>query len=145
MDKAPRFSTAYDILVVDDGISFKDDPGFTKQEFQEECDINVIMSKYMKFGNLPAEAASPGQFGDFTNVPDLMEAQLIVKRAESDFYDLPSKVRERFGNDPVKLMQFIADAGNRDEAIKLGLIPEVPVEPVVAAPPPEAAGSPGIS
>ena len=141
----PRFSTAYDILVVNDGIDFSDDPGYTKQEFKDECDVNVIMKKYTNFGVVP-EVREPGQFGDFTNVPDLMEAHAIVQQSQDDFAALPSAVRERFANDPIRLMKFVEDVGNRDEAIRLGLIVvEAPVEPVVPTPPPKAAGAPGNS
>ena len=118
-----------------DALDFDGDPGYTKQEFKEECDINVIMSKYTKFGVMPP--IQEGQWGDFTNVPDLLEAQQIVQRAAEDFSELSSAVRERFSNDPVKLMSFLSDDKNRDEAIKLGLIAPPKVEaPVVPVPAP---------
>jgi len=35
---------------------------------------------------------------------------------------LPSKIRDRFGNDPSQLLSFLADSSNKDEAISLGLV-----------------------
>lgn len=139
------FRSYYDGIVRQVAIDFLDDPGYTKQEFRDECDVNVIMRKYTQFGVVP-EVKSPGQFGDFTNVPDLLEAHAIVERATEDFAALSSEIRDRFANDPVRLMAFVSDFKNRDEAIKLGLIvvdsPKVePIVPVVPAPAPKAPGT----
>lgn len=147
------FRSAYDGLQADVSADISVDTSadvvMTKQEFKDECDINTIMGKYVVTGQLPFDGTSPGQYGDYTNVPDLLEAQLIVKQSAEDFEALPSAVRERFANDPVRLMRFLSDESNREEAIKLGLI--VPPPPVVAepvgdvapAPPPKAAGTAG--
>ena len=129
---------------VDDGIDCSGDVVYTKQEFVDECDINVIMKKYTQFGVTP-EVKEPGQFGDYTDVPTLLEAHAVVSRSQDDFAALPSAVRERFANDPIRLMEFVSDKRNREEAVKLGLIVEKPKDDGVAAPPPEAAGSPGNS
>lgn len=138
-----KFRSYYDGSTVEDGISFEGDPGYTKQEFQEECDINVIMRKYTQFGVVPEEPRI-GQFGDFTSVPDLLEAQLIIQQSSDEFQRLPSQVRERFDNDPVKLMRFLEDGANRDEAVRLGLVNK-PAEPAVTGPPPQSAGDAGNS
>lgn len=58
---------------------------------------------------------------------------------------LPPEIRTRFDNDPGKLIDFVADPDNRQEAQELGIVnpapepakpPEVPPEP--AQQPPEA-------
>lgn len=138
------FRSYYDGVIPPDGIDFDGDPGYTKQEFREECDINTIMKKYTQFGVVP-EVRDPGQFGDYTSVPDLLEAHEIVRRAADDFAGLPSDVRERFANDPVRLLGFVEDSKNRDEAIRLGLVITKPVEDVVPAPAPKAPGTAGNS
>ena len=124
---------------IDDGIDCSQDTVYTKQEFVDECDINVIMRKYTQFGVVP-EVKAPGQFGDFTDVPTLLEAHAIVSRSQEDFAALPSAVRERFANDPIRLMEFVSDKSNREEAVRLGLIVEKPKDDVVPPPPPKAAG-----
>jgi len=98
-----------------------------KQSFQAECDINTIMSKYQNDGVIQHVQKVQGAYGDFSNVADYQLHLNQVIAAQEAFDDLPSKIRERFGNDPAHLMTFISDEKNRDEAVKLGLIePDAP-------------------
>lgn len=125
----------YDGLVKDDGeIDCSGDEVLTKQEFAEECDINHIMKRYENFGVLP-EAREGGLFGDFSDAPDFMAAQQLVVDATNAFMSLPAKIRARFDNDPAKVLAFVADPSNREEAIRLGMIDPPPVkEGVIAVP-----------
>lgn len=108
----------------------------TKQSFKEECDINNILRKY-SLGIMP-ESSGPGQYGDFSNVADYQTAVQSVMDANSAFAALPSQIRHRFEHDPTKLLAFLHDAKNRDEAIRLGLIPKPHTEaPVASEPAPE--------
>lgn len=102
--------------------------GRAKQSFKDECDINVIMRRYEKSGALPALQTREPRFMDCTGF-DFHQAQLLVTEAQRAFMDLPSGLRERFGNDPGELMAFLGDERNREEAVKLGLVdPPPPVE-----------------
>lgn len=93
----------------------------TQQQFVEDCDINVILQRYMKNGSDP-RLPTEGMFGDFTNLPDLQTAMNTVIEAEEAFGGLPAKVRKEFDNDPRQLMAFLSDPSNRDRAVELGLI-----------------------
>lgn len=106
------------------------DDGLTKQEFREECDINHIMARYAQFGTLPVSNEQAPMYGDFTDVATLMDAHAVVQQASDLFAALPAKVRDRFANDPVRMVEFLNDPANRDEALKLGMLQE----PVVAEP-----------
>ena len=46
-----------------------------------------------------------------------------VIAANNSFAAMPAEIRARFNNDAGAFVDFCADANNRDEAIKLGLIP----------------------
>lgn len=82
-------------------------------------------------------------FGDFTDSPtSLQEAYDRILDAQVKFYELPSSVRERFGNDPMQLLAFLSVPGNRPEAEKLGL---VNVSPAAAAAPAGEAGGTSLS
>lgn len=95
----------------------------TKQSFKEESNINHIVNKYLKTGQLPnSSRAAMARFGDFSNIPSYKESLEVVLRAQEMFSELPSAVRNRFRNDPEQILQFLADPANRDEAVKLGLI-----------------------
>lgn len=46
-------------------------------------------------------------YGDFTNMPNIAEATLIVNKAKEMFFGLPAEVRARFNNDFNKFGTFI--------------------------------------
>lgn len=95
-------------------------PG-AKQAHKKECDINEIMKQWKRTGVLSHENMSPPQYGDFHDVDTYIEACNQVNAAQAAFESLPAETRSRMGNDPAKLLQFLADEENTDEAIKLGL------------------------
>lgn len=100
----------------------------TRQEFQDECDINRIMARALRSGVLPQQEG--GMYGDFSELSDYQQAQDILLHARKQFQALPSGVRDRFGNDPAGMLAFIADPANKDEARRLGLLaPEPPPAP----------------
>jgi len=116
----------------------------TVQSAREDADINVIVRRMMRTGNMPINARVPTA-GDFSaQVTDYHTAMNMLRTAQDEFYKLPSRVRSRFQNDPQELMDFLADPQNNDESYKLGLRikprveePEAPikVEVVSAAAP----------
>lgn len=116
-----------------DGISFSG-KGRTKQSFRDECDINSVMRRWEKTGQLHPLQRYPPQYGDFTNVDDYQAAVNQVQQAEDAFMALPSRVRSRFGNDPAELLRFMADSANQAEAEKLGLVDPAPKPDPKAAP-----------
>jgi len=118
-------------------------PSLAKQEFKEECDINVLMKRYQKTGLFPhpAHAGTPRYVSNI-GMPDYQEAVAIVKKAEEEFAGLNSELRKRFDNDPAKFLSFVNDPANADELVKLKLreapIPEPgPVRVEVVNPPSE--------
>lgn len=113
----------YDVDVASDdaGISFKGDEGLTQQSFREECDINVIVKRFGLTGELPENLRMPVS-GDFTGVSDFQTAMNLVVEAQAQFMTVPAEIRERFNHDPAKLIAFLENPNNKDEAIKLGLV-----------------------
>lgn len=133
---------------VDPGVDCSVDPdtgeelvSLTKQEFADDCDINVIMARYEKTGVIDHVNRRQPEFGDFADMVDYQTALNIVNEADSRFSDLPASVRARFENDPRQLLAFVADPANRDEAMDLGLI-ERPAEPPPVVEPPAAPPAP---
>lgn len=98
----------------------------TKQSFKDECDINVIMRRYQKTGVIPFLDQREPRFMDCSAF-DFQEAQNLVAGARSMFQELSAQLRERFDNDPGRLLEFLNDERNREEAVQLGLVrPPVP-------------------
>lgn len=103
-----------------------DDPGIsgfaetlTQQQFRDECDINTIMDRYISTGEVPQFVGA--FYDDFTSMASYHEAQNILLDAQDEFLQLPAHIRERFHNDPGKLLDFIHNPENTEEAIRIGL------------------------
>lgn len=104
----------------------------TQQQFKEECDINKILERALRTGVLPVV---PGAiYGDFTDVASYQDAHDALIRANEAFMSLPARIRDRFDNDPARLLEFLSDEANREEAVKLGLVEESQPPEEVAVP-----------
>lgn len=104
----------------------------TRQEFAKDADLNNIMAKYAA-GLAPIPSGvRPPQFGDFSDGLDYQACLDKLIAAQAAFDSLPSAVRDRFSNDPARLLDFLSDEKNREEAIKLGLVEPFKDEPVKA-------------
>jgi len=111
------------------------DPSLAQQSARDESDINFIVDRFTRTGELPQPSRLP-VYADFEGIFDFQTAQNAIRAAQESFNALPAKVRERFGNDPQKLMAFVEDPENRSEGVILGLVDPTPPEPASAAPEP---------
>lgn len=103
-------------------------PSRTKQEFARECDINNIIKHFSVTGMLNhvnAQAAQ-GRYLDLPDALDFQQSMDIIKQAEAAFMSMPAKLRDRFGNDPMRFLEFTNDPENLDEMRKLGLATPLP-------------------
>lgn len=118
-------------------------PARTKQAFKDDCDINLILKRYAATGVLPdTSKAALAQYGDFGEIPSYQDALNRVMSASDMFSQLPASLRFKFQNDPGRLLAFLSDAKNREEAIELGLVVKpTPQEPVPAPNKPQASSS----
>lgn len=122
-------------------------PSRTRQEFKQECDINFLMERYVRTGVLgdPSLAGKrEAAFGDFSDSQDFQQCQDRLVAAAAAFDSLPGVVRERFNQDPGRVLEFLADESNREEAIELGFIEKpavVPPEGTTAVATPEGSGA----
>lgn len=120
------------------------DENITQQADAKDCDINVIMSRYMNTGQLP-QLTEEGRYGDFSQVTDFRTALEAVRAAEALFAEVPAKIRKEFDNDPAKFLEFVDDPNNKEKLYDMGLAqrPEVEPEPApTPAPIPEPAPVP---
>lgn len=101
--------------------TINEEPSMTDQSFGPEVEVNNIMNQYLKTGQITHLAKSQGVFSDLSDLPDFATALNTVTQAQQAFDQLPSDLRERFGNSPEALMNFIHDENNYDEGVKLGL------------------------
>lgn len=134
----------YDMNAASDASGlFCPEPTLTQQQFREDSDINTIVERFGLTGQLPSDVKVPME-GDFADVVDFQSALNIVRASEEAFMEMPASVRERFDNNPGKLLAFVHDPANRAEAEKLGIVvpretPKVP-DPVLVRVVPEVSG-----
>lgn len=101
-------------------------PSLTEQHHKADCDINTIARRYQRTGLLPTNGKTP-LYGDFTATPaSYSDAVSLLRGANEWFEALPSNLRNRFKNDPERILQFMEDPANRKECEKLGLLPKLP-------------------
>lgn len=104
--------------------------GCTRQEFAEECDINVLLARYEKTGVLNHFNRGEAAYLDLSEgVPDLMTAMAVLDKAQTAFMSLDARTRAEFDNDPVKFVQFAEDPANLERMREFGLAPPAPAEP----------------
>jgi phage internal scaffolding protein len=93
----------------------------TDQSFKDECDINKIMSRYLKTGEFAHVNHNKPVYIDCPSV-DYLQALEVVGEAGEAFDAMPADIRDRFKNDPTELLRFLEDNSNYEEAVDLGLI-----------------------
>lgn len=104
---------------------FNNEPSMTIQDAAGDTDINNLVARYNATGSFHSSLDvphSPPSFEDLADAPTYHEAMNALIEVQETFASLPSQLRDRFANDPANLLEFLADAGNRDEAVKLGLV-----------------------
>lgn len=110
-------------------------PSLAVQSDKDRTDIRTIVARSMR-GKSVVVNVREGTFADISNAPSYMEALGVVAQANELFASLPSAVRDRFANDPQRMLAFMDDESNKDESIKLGLrkkeaVPPPPPEPML--------------
>lgn len=92
----------------------------TQQQFGDECDINTIVRRFGLTGELPQGLKVPMQ-GDFTEVFDYQSSLDLLREADQAFMQMPAEIRERFGNDPGRFVEFTSDPKNVKQCREWGL------------------------
>lgn len=146
-----RVKRAYDVELASFAESIDcPGPSRTQQSAAKDADINEIVRRFGVTGELPAprEAA---QYGDFSQVTDFQSAMEQLRRAQESFDELPAEVRESFGYDPARFVDWVSDPENVADARKRGLLPSLfeeglsPVSGLPAAAPESSLGAPPAS
>jgi len=134
------------------GLSFKHTNSKTEQHHRDGTQVDRILKQYQTKN---VNTNDVGLFRhhvianmDFGVQPDHDYQQQLNRMIEikKRFDRLPADIRERFRNDPARMVAWTANPKNLEAAIKLGLItaPEEKKEPATPAPnstPPAAPGT----
>ena len=118
-----------------DGLTFTK-PSLTKPQFADDCDLSVIVRRFLRTGQLPDTPSRP-QIDDATEMsPDFFEALEPAVKAQQQFDLLPLEVRNRFNNDALLWFEEAVKAAGDKPADK-------PAEPPVDKPGQPSVDKPG--
>jgi len=120
---------------------FSNSPSLTSQSFADEVNINKIMARVLKGQTIMASNGEPF-YGDVSEYDGLQDALIKVQESEELFMQYPAETREKFENNPIKLVEFLMDPANKDEAIEMGLMKPKPVQETPPVPEPGASPAP---
>ena len=112
----PIFRTKYEPRII--RTSMKSVKSVTDPQYLSDCSVEGIILRY---GVLPRPDVTPMQI-DVSQLGDFSECLNRIEEAKNSFMELPSNIRERFGNDPRSYYQFICNPNNVEECIKLGIM-----------------------
>lgn len=113
----------------------------TKQANKAETDINLMVARYKKTGMFTNINPKEPKYGDFSEAVSLEDAFNRVQQATKEFMALPAQVRAMAQNDPVTLLEMLADEG-AVQALKAAGLPIKDTPPEGENPTPIDAGVP---
>lgn len=104
-------------------------PSLTQQSLANECDVNVIVAKYLKTGDARIFNQRIAQWGDISDIGSYQECLQRNKEAAEAFATLPARIRDAYGNDPMRLADALGSPEERSKLIELGIIVPEPETP----------------
>lgn len=93
--------------------------GRTKQSFKDETDINKLLAKAARGESLSHLQRHGASYGDFTDMPDLLEAQTRLSRGQAIFAELPGEIRREFNQSAGAFFAFVNDPENSKDLARL--------------------------
>jgi len=121
-------------------LSFPDRSPFTRQEFKDESDINTIMGRYLRTGELPHVNLIAPQYFDSDGV-DFQSHMEVIAQAKTLFAQLPSAIRSSFYNDPAHFVDYCSNPDNRVSLAQMGLLSPSATREALNPTPPTAPAS----
>ncbi len=100
----------------------------TREAFADELDINKIVERYARGGQLPPTMAD-ARYGDVADIGDYKSALDFVFASKAKLADLPEVARDQLLADPEAYWLRLEAAEDRDALVELGLVEALPVEP----------------
>lgn len=94
--------------------------GRTKQSEKDACDINQIMARYIKTGNITHANRYQPEYG-YASEFDFRESLQLIQNGQDMFDELPAETRKEFHNNPAEFLEFVQNPENKEKLIEMGL------------------------
>lgn len=95
--------------------------GGAKQSMKDECDVNLIVSRFEVTGLMSHVSGGIPQFVDASALGDYRSIMEQVRRVENYFDGLPAEVRSSFKNDAASFMEYLESGASAEDLQELGL------------------------
>lgn len=99
------------------------------QSAKAECDIKNILSKYRRTGILTHVTNARPTYEDLPSDVDYQASMNLLIDAQSAFAGLPARVRDFYGNDPLRLLQALQDPNQADQLREFGILRQLEKTP----------------
>lgn len=99
-------------------------PSLTQKQFGKQANINTIMRNYQNTGIYGYVTRMSPNYQPEGSTVDRHQLQNTIAAAKSNWEKIPTDVRAKFNNNLQNALNFIENPENREESIKLGLIPK---------------------
>lgn len=86
----------------------------TVQSEKDSCDVNKIMERFNRTGQVSHIVSAQPQFQDNTSTLPYEEALMTIQHAQEQFMSLPAKTRQYFGQDPKNFVETILNPSEGD-------------------------------
>lgn len=113
------------------GIKFEDE-SLTQQHHAVGATPREVVNRLVSGAQVNTNQKQPMYIDNYNNL-DYQDSLNLVIAVKDKFMHLPAQVRERFKHKPEEFVQFMENDENKEEAIKLGLIPDDYEEPLFKA------------
>lgn len=111
-----RIVSRYDIVPVP-GVTFTQ-VSLTQQHFKDDCDVNLILERFMRTGEVPSSSGIPS-FQDVSDFADYRDLQDAISDARDYFESLPARVRARYNNDVTMFYETLNTRQGYDDFLSL--------------------------
>ena len=93
----------------------------TQQSHAAAADVRNIIKQYDRTGLIANVNKGIAQYGDYSEINEYAEALNMVREANESFAEIPSHIREQFGNNAGAFFEFATNPKNSEKMIELGL------------------------
>jgi phage internal scaffolding protein len=93
----------------------------TQQSHAQAADVRNIIKQYDKTGLIANVNKGIAQYGDYSEINEYAEALNMVREANESFAEIPSHIRQQFGNNAGAFFEFATNPKNSEKMIEMGL------------------------
>ena len=119
MSKVVKFKTPYGDRTRS-GFETKGD-SLTQQSHAAAADVRNIIKQYDRTGLIANVNKGIAQYGDYSEINEYAQALNMVREANESFAEIPSHIREQFGNNAGLFFEFATDPKNSEKMMEMGL------------------------